>query len=107
MFKVPASPPKVTHQEYEKPGFQDRNTPFREHKDSLVRGMERDGLHRTVTQHGSPMKGYNTATYEGAKNPPKNNKISGMPPHENETYGEPENRMGMGRVRNGFDSGKG
>src|SRR5690349_17272212 len=98
---------KVTHQAYERPGYQDPNTPFHPHSDDAVRGHERDGLHQKVTQHGAPMKGYNTASYAGNKNPAKGNKISGMPPHERVTYGEPENERGRGHIHNEFDSGIG
>lgn len=77
------------------------NEKFHPHSDEAIRGHERDGLHHTVTMHGETSKGYRAEASEGNRMPPRDNKISGMPPHTMYRNGISEDSKGVGAVRAG------
>ncbi len=81
------------------------NQKFHPHSDDAIRGHERDGLHHTVTMHGETDKGYRAESSEGNKRSPRDNKISGMPPHTMYRYGISEDSKGVGAMRADENSG--
>lgn len=96
---------KVMMPNYARTGYHSEHPVTRNQTDNKIRseGGGMPGLTHTITKHGAPGKGYQPKDHEESMRPPRDNKISSMPPHQKDDFGIAENGRGKGAMRNTED----